>query len=75
MSGISLDGIPEEERASLLRDLKEAYFLGALRVRFRERDVTYRSRAEMRQIIADLEGAVATAPQRNIILTTFSRGY
>lgn len=75
MSGFSLEGVTEEERQQFLADLKAAYFSGALRIKFRERDVIYRSREEMRQIIADLEGAGATAPRRNIILTTFNRGY
>lgn len=65
-----------EEKQALLRDLREAYYLGASRVRFRERDVTYRSRAEMKAIIDEL--AAELDPQRKrkqVILTTFSRGY
>lgn len=66
-----------EEKQSLLRELKEAYFLGALRVRFRERDVTYRSRAEMKAIIDELTNEVAPSPARStrVIVTSFNRGY
>lgn len=64
-----------DERAEFLRDLKEAYYTGAVRVRFRERDVTYRSREEMKAIIDELEGVVSPRIRRNVILTTFARGY
>ncbi len=64
-----------EEKLAFLRDLKEAYYLGATRVKFRERDVSYRSRADMKAIIDELE-AEATPQRRrkHTILTTFSRG-
>lgn len=43
-----------EEKAQFLKDLKEARWSGANRVRFRERDVTYRSDAELQAAIDDL---------------------
>lgn len=72
-----VDGdLTREEKKAFLRELKEAYFSGVTRVRFRERDVSYRSLAEMQQIIAKLERDIAGKPKRrNVILTTFRRGY
>lgn len=63
-----------EEKRMLLRELKEAYYLGALRVRFNERDVIYRSRAEMKAIIDELEQELAPRRKRHVILTSFGRG-
>lgn len=64
------------EKREFLRDLKEAYYLGATRVKFRERDVSYRNRAEMKAIIDELEAELnPRRPRKNAILTTFNRGY
>lgn len=75
MTQIIIDTLTLDEKTALLRDLKEAYYSGATRIRFRERDVTYRSVAEMKTIIADLEKEVVIRPRRTTILTTFGRGY
>lgn len=72
---VIIESLTLEEKAAFLRDLKEAYYLGASRVKFRERDVTYRSQAEMRRIIAELESSMVIKPRKNTILTTFGRGY
>lgn len=66
-----------EEKQLLLRELREAYFSGAQRIRFRERDVTFRSREEMKAIIDELTNEVAPSPARSqrVILTSFNRGY
>lgn len=65
-----------DEKAQFLRDLKEAYYLGANRVKFRERDVSYRNRADMKAIIDELESELAVGRRRKqVILTTFGRGY
>lgn len=65
-----------EEKAALLNELREAYFSGALKVRFREREVTYRNRADMKAIIDDLTNEVAPSPARRqrVIMTSFNRG-
>lgn len=72
---LPLDGLLPDEKRVLLRDLKEAYYSGAHRVRFRERDVTYRSSAEMKQIIDQLERELTKPRPRPAIFTTFGRGY
>lgn len=73
--GDVLSFTPEEKR-ELLRDLKEAYYLGATRVKFRERDVSYRNRADMKAIIDELEAELNPNRRRKkSILTTFGRGY
>lgn len=72
---IVIDALTTAEKQALLTDLKRAYYTGATRIKFRERDVTYRSADEMRKIIADLEGSIATVPRRTTVLTTFGRGY
>ncbi|MDR6954133.1 hypothetical protein J2X65_003501 [Ancylobacter sp. 3268] len=75
MPGIDIDVLSPADKRELLRDLTEAYYLGATRVRFRERDVTYRSIEEMKAIITDLEAAIAGKPKRpQVVLTTFRRG-
>lgn len=76
-AGESIDDLtftPEEKR-SFLRDLKEAYYLGATRVKFRERDVSYRNREDMKAIIDELEAELNPRRKKHVIMTTFSRGY
>jgi hypothetical protein len=75
MAEIVIETLTLEEKLLFLRDLREAYYSGATRVRFRDRDVTYRSIAEMKIIIGDLERATVPRPKRNVVLTTFGRGY
>lgn len=75
MADIVIETLSQEEKLSLLKDLREAYYSGATRVRFRDRDVSYRSLEEMKTIIADLENDYAPRAKRNVVLTTFNRGY
>lgn len=74
-AGESIDTFTPEEKRSFLRDLKEAYYLGATRVKFRERDVSYRNREDMKAIIDELEAQVNPRRKKRVIMTTFSRGY
>lgn len=64
-----------EEMRTLLKDLKIARYSGAKRVRFRERDVTYRTDEEMARAIAALENDIAAAAgprrTRHVILSTY----
>ena len=53
-----------EEKAEFLKDLKEARWSGASRVKFRERDVTYRSDAELKAAIDDLESQINPGRRR-----------
>ncbi|MEN5275769.1 hypothetical protein ABE527_02350 [Brucella sp. TWI432] len=65
-----------EEKFSFLRDLKTAYYLGATRVKFRERDVSYRNREDMKAIIDQLEAEVFPKKRRSrSVFTTFRKGY
>jgi hypothetical protein len=50
-----------QEITELRDELIRARSLGAKRVRFRERDVTYRTDDEMRRIIDDLNSQLETA--------------
>lgn len=69
------DGLTPEQKQAFLTALKSAYYTGATRVRFRERDVIYRSRAEMKAIIDDLEQDLQGSPRKQqVVLTTFNRG-
>jgi hypothetical protein len=71
-----LDLLTPEEKQGFLRDLKEAYYSGTHRVRFRERDVTYRKLEEMKAIIDELEDALKPVRRpRAAVFTTFGRGY
>lgn len=72
---VPIDMLTPQEKQVFLRDLKEAYYSGAHRVRFRERDVTYRSSAEMKAIIEELEGNLKQRRPRPAVFTTFGRGY
>lgn len=71
------DDLTLEQKRAYLRELKEAYFTGATRIRFRERDVTFRTQAEMRRIIDELTDEVAPSKKRSrrVITTSFHRGY
>lgn len=75
MTDIVIETLTPDEKLVLLKDLEEAYYSGTTRVRFRDRDVSYRSLAEMKQIMLDLKGNIAPRQKRNVVLTTFSRGY
>lgn len=76
MAAVPNDLTPEEKLV-LLRELREAYFSGAQRIRFRERDVTFRTREEMKAIIDELTDEVAPSPARSrrVIMTSFNRGW
>jgi hypothetical protein len=63
-----------EEKQQLLKDLKTARFSGAKRVRFRERDVTYRTDEELRKAIDDLENDIAGTSRRRATVAAFSTG-
>lgn len=41
-----------------LMELRKVYFSGASRVKYRDRDTTFRSLAEMKAIIDELDGAL-----------------
>ena len=49
----------QEEMQALLKELETARFSGALRVKFRERDVTYKSDLEMAKAISALKEQLA----------------
>ena len=75
MAALPNDLTPDE-KAALLRDLRESYYSGASRIRFRERDVTFRSQEEMKAIIDDLAAEVSPGQRKQrVIVTTFDRGY
>ena len=64
-----------EEKQQLLRDLKIARYTGARRIKFRERDVTYRTDEDLRRAIADLEDEIAGGAQRpRTTVASFSTG-
>ncbi|SCM79956.1 conserved hypothetical protein [uncultured Pleomorphomonas sp.] len=71
-----LIGLTAAEKQDLLRDLQEALFSGVYRVRFRDRDVTYQSAAEMRETISDLESSlgVGRTTKQGVIFTSFGKG-
>lgn len=53
--------ITEAERPyylGYLIELRKVYFSGASRVKYRDRDTTFRSQAEMKAIIDELDGAL-----------------
>lgn len=71
--------ISEEERPyylGYLSDLKKAYFSGASRVKYRERDTTFRSKEEMKGIIDELEEALnpTTTALNGVAVAEFSTG-
>lgn len=69
-----MSDLTQEEKQELLANLKAARFSGAKRVRFRERDVTYRTDEELRQAIADLEADLNPGRRRRTSVASFSSG-
>ncbi|EFO32122.1 conserved hypothetical protein [Roseibium sp. TrichSKD4] len=66
-----------EEKKGLLAELKRARFSGALRVKFNDRDVTYKSDAEMARAISALEADIVRSSgvrRSGVLLTSFSDG-
>lgn len=63
-----------EEKQELLRELREARYSGVLRVKFRERDVTYRSDAELKKAIKDLEGELNPKAKQQVGFAAFGTG-
>lgn len=45
-------------------ELRKAYFSGASRVKYQERDTTFRSKAEMKALIDELEELVSPAANK-----------
>lgn len=74
MSNPFLDSLTAEEKQEFIRDLSEAYYSGAQRVRFRDRDVTYRSRDEMKATLDELINSGRPKRRKHFVLTTFGRG-
>jgi hypothetical protein len=73
---LDIAGLTPDEKRVFLRDLLEGYYSGASRIRFRERDVTFRSLQEMKKIIDELKAELNPAPRpRPAVFTTFGRGY
>lgn len=74
---VVVDTLTPEEKIVLLNDLKRALYTGASRVKFKERDVTYRSVAEMQTVIDAIEASIVPVKRRksSVVLTTFGRGY
>lgn len=54
--------------------IKAAYYQGVMEVSYKGRTIKYRSLAEMKRIIDDLERALGTTKPNSIALTT-DRGY
>lgn len=59
-----------------LLELKKAYFSGAERVKYRERDTTFRSLDDMKKLIDELEGALnpTQANRSGVAFAEFSTG-
>lgn len=68
------DGLTLDEKREMLRELKRARYSGALRVKFNDRDVTYKSEAEMQSAIKALENELAPGRSGGVLLTTFGSG-
>lgn len=71
------DGMTIDEKRQYLKEIKQAMYTGALRVKFNERDTTFRSLDEMRQIISALEEDIAKASGRkpvHVTVGTFGTG-
>lgn len=67
--------LSDTEKQELLTELERAKYSGTLRVRFRDRDVTYRSLEELDKVIDDLKDQIsAPAKKKNVIFTSFGRG-
>jgi phage-related minor tail protein len=65
---------PKEVTTQQLAELKRAYATGALRVRFGETDITYKSEAEMRRTIDRLERELGVLTKPTLVTPRFSKG-
>lgn len=74
MSNPWIATLSPEEKAELLKEISTAYFSGARRVRFRDRDVEYRSLEEMKRAIDELGDQVTGRRRQSVVLTSFGRG-
>lgn len=64
----------QQELIQQLRELKKAYSSGALRVKFGDTDITYKSEHEMRLTIERLERELGIASKPKLITPHFSKG-
>lgn len=73
-----MDELTLEEKKELLTELKRARYSGASRVRYLDREVTYKSDAEMLKAINDLNDEINDAQgsrkRKNVRLASFSSG-
>lgn len=71
-----LSGLSTADKEELLKNLQEALYSGLSRVKFRERDVTFQSAAEMRKTIADIEASlgVSKVTKQGVIFASFGKG-
>jgi hypothetical protein len=65
---------PKEVTTKQLIELKRAYATGALRVRFGDTDITYKSEAEMRRTIERLERELGLLTKPSLMTPRFSKG-
>ncbi|QPC87135.1 hypothetical protein GA830_10560 [Mesorhizobium sp. NBSH29] len=68
------DELTVDEKKTMLRDLRIARYSGAKRIKFRERDVTYRTDEEMKIAIESLEAEISPAKRRRTSVASFSSG-
>ena len=57
-----------------LNELKRAYASGALRVRFGDMDITYKSELEMRRTIERVERELGVGAKTRLVTPRFSKG-
>ncbi|MBO6755741.1 MAG: hypothetical protein JJ902_05410 [Roseibium sp.] len=72
------DGLSLQEKQELLKELKGIRWSGAQRVKFNDRDVTYRTEAELKTAIAALENEIAAAQgqkRASIVVASFNSDF
>lgn len=67
------DVLSLDEKKALLKEIKKSLYEGALKVKFKDREIEYRTVAEMKQIISTIEGEIGEKPRGKRVVATFSR--
>lgn len=58
-----------------LKAIKAAYAQGAYRVKYADKEVEYRSLAEMKQIISEMESCLGLKKPKKPMFAVYSNGY
>jgi hypothetical protein len=62
-----------EEKKEMLQELQRAYYSGASRIKFKDREIEYKSQSEMKKVISDLKIEIGEKSKGKRVVATFSK--